>query len=143
MIRWFPKVDYRWFIEEAESNISQELDFELEAQNCERCRNMFSSRHDVIVPRGKNPLQVSHFQIVFIDTFQKTYFKKSGGLFKRRCLTQASCLRWPKATSRAAKPPSAATNFSKAPSVGKLFQKSALRAAKTVCAKKIHSKKVT
>jgi len=65
---WFPKVDYRWFIEEAESNISQELDFELEAQNCERCRKMFSSRHDVIVPRVHKDLStVKILTMDFID----------------------------------------------------------------------------
>lgn len=43
-VKWaFPEYDYTWLIEEVQRNLPQELDFENEALNAQRCKLNFSS----------------------------------------------------------------------------------------------------
>jgi aarF domain-containing kinase len=46
----FPDVDYTWFIREAKRGITEELDFQMEAENCKKCKKLFQHRKEVIIP---------------------------------------------------------------------------------------------
>jgi len=51
IVYWlYPKVDYRWFVEEGRKNITMELDFETEARNQELCASIFEGSN-VSVPK--------------------------------------------------------------------------------------------
>lgn len=51
IVHWlYPKVDYRWFVEEGRKNITMELDFQTEAMNQELCASIFEGSN-VSVPR--------------------------------------------------------------------------------------------
>jgi ABC1 atypical kinase-like domain len=45
--RWFPRYNFSWLVDEMERNLPQELDFELEAANAERCKHNFASSRQV------------------------------------------------------------------------------------------------